>query len=112
MIGPLPISHLLFDFYHSCFEQGQTKAATAEFEQFLTLYWDRAYVRDYKLNAESYLALSKNLVSSSRPRFYAELPSHSTLSFLVFSRKLDKINDLAPENSAQRLGKLGFFIHL
>jgi len=29
--------------------------AIREFEKFLDKYWDRAYIRDYKMNAEKYL---------------------------------------------------------
>ena len=36
-------------------ETGDTEEAITEFEQFLDLYWDRAYVRDYKINTEEYL---------------------------------------------------------
>ena len=36
-------------------ETGQTEDAIHEFEQFLDLYWDRAYVRDYKVKAEEFL---------------------------------------------------------
>ena len=36
-------------------ETGKTEEAISEFEQFLDLYWDRAYVREYKVKAEEYL---------------------------------------------------------
>ena len=36
-------------------ETGNTEEAILEFEEFLDLYWDRAYIRDYKVNAEEYL---------------------------------------------------------
>ena len=36
-------------------ETGNTEDAIHEFEEFLDLYWDRAYIRDYKANAEEYL---------------------------------------------------------
>ena len=36
-------------------EKGLNVEAIAEFEKFLNNYWDRAYVRDYKLKAEEYL---------------------------------------------------------
>jgi Tfp pilus assembly protein PilF len=36
--------------------QGETEKAMAEFEEFLALYWDRAYARDLKVKAEEYLA--------------------------------------------------------
>jgi tetratricopeptide (TPR) repeat protein len=37
-------------------ESGEDEKAIAEFETFLDLTWDRAYVRDYKVNAKEYLA--------------------------------------------------------
>ena len=37
-------------------EKGMNAEAIAEFETFLDNYWDRAYIRDYKLKAEDYLA--------------------------------------------------------
>ena len=37
-------------------EKGMNAEAIAEFETFLDNYWDRAYIRDYKLKAEEYLA--------------------------------------------------------
>lgn len=37
-------------------DKGEGEKAIAEFEQFLNLYWDRAYVRDYKAQAELYLS--------------------------------------------------------
>ena len=36
-------------------ESGKPEDAIREFEKFLDLYWDRAYVREYKVNAEEYL---------------------------------------------------------
>ena len=40
-------------------ETGNTEEAISEFEQFLDLYWDRPFVRDYKVKAEEYLAQLK-----------------------------------------------------
>jgi hypothetical protein len=37
-------------------DRGKDEKVAVEFEKFLELYWDRAYVRDYKINAEAYLA--------------------------------------------------------
>ncbi len=37
-------------------DAGEDEQAIAEFETFLDLHWDRAYVRDYKAQAETYLA--------------------------------------------------------
>jgi tetratricopeptide (TPR) repeat protein len=42
-------------------EMGMNADAIAEFENFLNNYWDRAYVRDYKLKAEEYLAQLRQL---------------------------------------------------
>jgi tetratricopeptide (TPR) repeat protein len=36
--------------------KGDNKEAVVELQKFLGLYWDRAYVRDYKVKAEAYLA--------------------------------------------------------
>lgn len=36
-------------------ESGKPEDAIREFEKFLDLYWDRAYVREYKVKAEEYL---------------------------------------------------------
>jgi tetratricopeptide (TPR) repeat protein len=38
-------------------ESGKPEEAIREFEKFLDLYWDRAYVREYKVKAEEYLEL-------------------------------------------------------
>ena len=37
-------------------DKGENEKSVAEFEKFLELYWDRAYVRDYKVKTEAYLA--------------------------------------------------------
>lgn len=42
-------------------EKGMNAEAIAEFEKFLNNYWDRAYVRDYKLKAEEYLTQLRQL---------------------------------------------------
>ena len=42
-------------------EMGMNADAIAEFEKFLNSYWDRAYVRDYKLKAEEYLTQLRQL---------------------------------------------------
>jgi hypothetical protein len=42
-------------------EMGMNADAIAEFEKFLNNYWDRAYVRDYKLKAEEYLTQLRQL---------------------------------------------------
>ena len=42
-------------------EMGTNADAIAEFEKFLNNYWDRAYVRDYKLKAEEYLTQLRQL---------------------------------------------------
>jgi tetratricopeptide (TPR) repeat protein len=36
-------------------ESGKPEEAIREFEKFLDLYWDRAYVREYKVKADEYL---------------------------------------------------------
>jgi len=40
-------------------DQGLNAKAIPEFEKFLNTYWDRAYVREYKLKAEEYLSQLK-----------------------------------------------------
>jgi tetratricopeptide (TPR) repeat protein len=42
-------------------ESGKSEEAIREFEKFLDLYWDRAYVREYKVKAEGYLEQLRNL---------------------------------------------------
>ena len=37
-------------------DKGEKEKAVTEFEEFLELYWDRAYIRDYKVKAEECLA--------------------------------------------------------
>jgi tetratricopeptide (TPR) repeat protein len=45
-----------------CFmEKGLNEEAIQEFEKFLHYYYDRAYVREYKLKAEEYLSALRSL---------------------------------------------------